>query len=126
MAGGPIENPMSERRDPLRYLNRTERRVMGWLVLRLFATDNLRFERALEKSGEEATARMACVNALRLYAVVLFVFGSVAKLAAVEPLAYGLYALAGAAMAWSFWCLFTVVGPERKYRQAIRLERTPV
>lgn len=117
---------MSERRDPLGYLNPIERRVMGRLVQRLFATGNPRFERALEKSGEKATARMACVNALRLYAVALFVLGSVAKLAAVEPLAYGFYGLAGAAMAWSLWCLFTVVGPEREHRQAMRLERTPV
>ena len=117
---------MSERRDPLRYLNRLERRVMGWLVVKLFATGNPRFERALEKSGEKATTRMACVNALRLYAVGLFVLGSLAKLMAVEPLAYGFYSLAGATMLWSFWCLFTVVGPEREYRQAMRLERTPV
>jgi len=117
---------MSEPRDPLRYLNRTERRVMGWLVMHLLATPNPRFERALEKSGEKATTRMACVNALRLYAVGLFVLGSCAKLASIEVLTYGLYGLAAAAMAWSFWCLFTVVGPEREFRQATRLERTPV
>lgn len=117
---------MSESRDPLGYLNPIERRAMGWLVVRLFATGNPRFERALEKSGEKATARMACVNALRLYAVGLFVVGSVAKLMAVEPLAYACYGLAGVAMLWSFWCLFTVVGPEREHRQAMRLERTAI
>jgi hypothetical protein len=117
---------MSERRDPLRYLNRFERRAMGWIVARLFATGNPRFERALEKSGEKATARMACVNGLRLYAVGLFVVGSLAKLFAVEALAYGFYGLAGGAMLWSFWCLFTVVGPEREYRRTSALGRTPV
>jgi len=117
---------MSERRDPLRYLNATERRLLGWMVVHLFATANPRFERALEKSGEQATTRMACVNALRLYAIGLFILGSIAKLAAVEALAYGFYGLAAAAMVWSFWCLFTVVGPEREFRRATRLERTTV
>jgi hypothetical protein len=117
---------MSERRDPLRYMNRIERRLLGWMVVHLFATDNPRFERALEKSGENATTRMACVNALRLYAIGLFVLGSVAKLAAVEALAYGFYGLATAAMVWSFWCLATVVRPEREFRRSSRLERTPV
>ena len=117
---------MSEDREPLRYLNRTEQRLLGWLVVHLFATANPRFERALEKSGEEATTRMACVNALRLYAIGLFVLGTIAKLAAVEVLAFGFYGVAGAAMLWSFWCLFTVVGPEREFRRAMRLERTVV
>lgn len=117
---------MSERRDPLRHLNRTERRLLGWLVVHLFATENPRFERALEKSGEKATTRMACVNALRLYAIGLFVLGTISKLASVVVLAYGFYGLATVAMAWSFWCLFTVVGPEREFRRASRLERTTV
>jgi hypothetical protein len=115
---------MSERRDPLRYLNRTERRLLGWLVVHLFATENPRFERALEKSGEQATTRMACVNALRLYAIGLFVLGTLAKIASVSVLAYGFYGIAAAAMAWSFWCLYTVVGPEREHRRAERLERS--
>jgi hypothetical protein len=121
-----MESLMSDSRDPLRYLNKTERRFLGWVVQHLFATDNPRFERALEKSGEKATARMACVNALRLYAIVLFVLGTVAKLASVAVLAYGFYGLAAAAMAWSFWCLYTVVGPEREFRRASGLERTIV
>jgi hypothetical protein len=115
---------MSERRDPLRYMNRAERRLLGWLVVHLFATGNPRFDRALEKSGEEATTRMSCVNALRLYAIGLFLLGTMAKLAAVEVLAYGFYALATAAMVWSFWCLYTVVGPEREFRRSARPERT--
>lgn len=117
---------MSDSRDPLRYLNDIERRLLGWTVVHLFATGNPRFERALEKSGEEATARMACVNALRLYAIALFILGTMAKLASVGVLADGFYGLAAAAMAWSFWCLYTVVGPEREYRRATGLERSTV
>jgi hypothetical protein len=114
---------MGETRDPLRYLNRTERRLLGWMVVHLFATGNPRFERALEKSGEEATSRMACVNALRLYAIGLFLAGTIAKLGGVSSLAYGFYAFAAVAMIWSFWCLFTVVGPEREFRRASGLGR---
>ena len=99
--GSPIEPPMSDGREPLRYLNRIERRLLGWTVVHLFATGNPRFERALEKSGEKATARMTCVNALRLYAIGLFLLGTMAKIEAVQPLAYGFYALAAAAMVWS-------------------------
>jgi hypothetical protein len=114
---------MSESREPLRYLNGIERKLLGWMVVHLWATGNPRFERALEKSGEQATSRMACVNALRLYAIGLFLAGTLARIAAVTPLAYGFYGLAAAAMAWSFWCLFTVVAPEREHRRATRLDR---
>jgi hypothetical protein len=114
---------MSDGRDPLRYLNTVERRLLGWTVVHLYASGNPRFERALAKSGEQATARMTCVNALRLYAIGLFLAGTVAKVASAGGLADGCYGLAAAAMAWSFWCLYTVVGPEREFRRAARLDR---
>jgi hypothetical protein len=103
---------------PLPYLNTPERVLLGPLVRRLFATGNPRFQRALENDGEEATARMACVNALRIYAILLFVAAIAARVAGVEPLALALYAVAAAAMVWSFWCLYTVMGPEREHRRA--------
>ena len=109
---------MTDERSPLPYLNGLERRLLGPLVVRLFRTRNPRFQRALEQSGTEATARMACVNALRLYAIVLFVLGAVGSLAGVAALAYVFYVLAGACMAWSFWCLYTVVAPERDFRRS--------
>ncbi len=108
---------MTEDRDPLPYLNDAERRLLGPVVVRLFRTSNPRFERALQSSGLEATARMACVNALRLYAIVLFALGVLCRLGGVTPLAYVSYALAAGAMAWSFWCLYTVVAPERDFRR---------
>jgi uncharacterized membrane protein YuzA (DUF378 family) len=60
---------------------------------------------------------MACVNALRFYAIALFVVGVVAKLAGVGVLALLCYAIAGLSMAWSFWCLYKVVGPEREFKR---------
>ncbi len=107
-------------REPLSFLNEAERRVLGPLVRRLCATGNARFQRALETTGVEATVRMACVNALRLYAVALFMLGLVVKVAGLTPLAYPCFALAAAAMGWSFWCLYTVVGPEREFKRAHR------
>ena len=109
---------MSHERSPLPYLNATERRVLGPVVLRLYATDSPRFERAFEETGPEASARMACVNALRIYAVCLFVLGVLARVAAVPLLALALYGLAAAAMAWSFWCLYTVAGAEREFKRS--------
>ena len=113
-------------RSPLGYLNRAEQAALGWLVCRLFATANPRFQRALAESGPQATARMACVNALRLYAIVLFVLGSIVKIAHITTVATGLYLLAGACMAWSFWCLYTVVGPERAYKQGTSAEHQAI
>jgi hypothetical protein len=103
---------------PLQYLNAPERRVLGRLVARTFASDSRRFSRALEKNGPEATARMACVNALRGYAVTFFLLGLVGELAHSRLLTYPLMALAFGCMVWSFWCLYTMVGPERAYRRA--------
>jgi hypothetical protein len=108
---------VSDEHSPLSYLSPAERRLLGPLVGRLCATDNPRFERAVETTGAKATVRMACVNALRLYAIVLFVLGLLGRLAHVAPIAYVFFALAAACMAWSFWCLYTVVGPEREFKR---------
>ena len=102
---------------PFAYLNEPERRLLGPLVSRLCATDNPRFQRALAENGPEATARMACVNALRIYAIALFAVGVLARIAGVTPLALALYGLAAVTMAWSFWCLYTVVAPEREFKR---------
>jgi hypothetical protein len=108
---------VNDEQNPLPYLNEPERIALGGLVRRLYSTANPRFQKALESTGPRATARMACVNALRLYAVALFVLGSVARLARVSPAADLLYGLAGASMAWSLWCLYTVVDSEREYKR---------
>lgn len=117
---------MDGERDPLRYLNNAEQKLLGRVVRRLWATDNPRFQRALEETGAQATARMACVNALRLYAIGLFLLGTALKLAHATAPATAVYVLAAACMAWSFWCLYTVVGPERAHRAGTAAEHTPV
>jgi hypothetical protein len=99
-------------------MNGPERRVLGPVAMRLQRPGNPRFERALEETGPEATARMACVNALRIYAVFLFVLGVVARTAGVQALALALYGIAAVAMAWSFWCLFTVARAEREHKRS--------
>ena len=109
---------MSDGHSPWAYLSATERRVLGPVVARLQRVGNPRFERSLEENGPEATARMACVNALRVYAVCLFVLGVLARTAGVRMLALAFYAVAVVAMAWSFWCLYTVVGPERAHKRS--------
>jgi fatty acid desaturase len=108
---------VSDEPNPLPYLNKPERVLLGPLVRRLFATGNPRFQKALETTGAEATARMACVNALRIYAILLFVLGVAARLAGVTPLALLFYGVAVVAMVWSFWCLYTVAGPEREFKR---------
>jgi hypothetical protein len=109
---------VSEDLEPLSYLNPVERRLIGLLVRHLCSTANPRFSRAVERTGPEATVRMACVNALRIYAIGLFVAGTLARFAGVWPLGYALLVLAAAAMVWSFWCLYTVARPEREFKRA--------
>lgn len=99
------------------HLNAPERRVLGALVRLLCADGNPRLARAIEATGAEATVRMACVNALRIYAIVLFALGTVGRIAGVAALADAMFVLACAAMAWSFWCLYTVVRPEREHKR---------
>lgn len=109
---------MDEESELLSHLNATERRLLGPLVGRLLRAGSPGLRRALEQSGPRATARMACVNATRLYALALFVLGCLAELGRLPVLAYGLLGLAAAFMAWSFWCLYTVVGPEREFKRS--------
>ena len=116
-AGAADTSAVSDERTCLSYLNTPERRALGLVVSRLCRTSNPRFQRALEANGAEATARMACVNALRIYAIVLFALGATGRLLAVAALADACFALALVCMAWSFWCLYTVLGPEREHRR---------
>lgn len=108
---------MSELSAPLRYLNPTERRLLGWVVARLYDPHSTRLQRAIERSGERATVRMACVNALRLYAVASMLAGMALQVARLQSVSLVFYGLAGASMAWSFWCLATTVGPEREHKR---------
>ncbi len=110
---------MSEDLSPSSYLSAPERKLLGPVVQRLCTTGNARFQRALEESGPEATARMACVNALRIYAIGLFALGVIARVGGVPALALVFYAFAVGAMVWSFWCLYTVVGPEREFKREL-------
>ena len=116
---------MSEDLEPLAYLNPAERKLIGPLVRRLCSTANPRVRRAVETTGPKATVRMACVNAFRIYAIALFAGGVLARIAGVAPLGYLLLALAAAAMAWSFWCLYTVIGPEREFKRALAAASRP-
>jgi hypothetical protein len=109
---------VSDGDSPMPYLSTPERRILGPVVARLARPGSSRFERSVEENGSAATARMACVNALRIYAVCLFVLGVLARTAGVRVLALALYGVAVVAMAWSFWCLYTVVGPEREHRRS--------
>lgn len=102
------------------HLSPIERRLLGPLVRRLLGSASPGLARSLQRTGPRATARMACVNATRLYALGLFALGALAEIARLLPLAYALLGLAGACMAWSFWCLYTVVGPEREFRRSHR------
>jgi len=110
---------VSEDLSPSSYLNASERKLLGPVVQRLCATGNARFQRALEESGPKATARMACVNALRIYAIGLFALGVIARFGGVPAVALAFYVLAVGAMGWSFWCLYTVVGPEREFKRGL-------
>jgi hypothetical protein len=109
---------VADEETPLAYLNEPERRLLGPVVTRLNRPGSPRYQRALEENGAEATARMGCVNALRIYAVVLFVLGVLARVAGAQAPALVFYGVAVAAMAWSFWCLYTVVGPERAHKRS--------
>lgn len=102
---------------PLQHLNGVEHRLLGWMVLRMFASDSPRFARALSDTGPVATARMACVNTLRTYAICLFVLGLVGELVRSRALTYPSMALAALCVLWSCWCLYTVVGPERAHKR---------
>jgi hypothetical protein len=102
---------------PLQHLSRLERRLLGWAVLRTFASQSPRFRRALEENGPVATVRMACVNTLRLYGIGVFLLGLACELARTRSLAYAFMALAALCVLWSCWCLLTAIGPERAYKR---------
>ena len=105
------------------YLNRVEQRLLGWLVRILLSDGNARLQRARAESGDEATARIACVNALRVYAFALFVLGCCLRLVSLTVLADVFYVLATLTIGWSLWALYTAYMAEREFKRAQDADR---
>lgn len=104
--------------DPLQYLNRVERLLVGWLVARQFETNVPRFAKWVESSGPHATARTACARSLAMYIWLLVFPGVIFETAGLADVAYFLYALAGVCAVWIFVCIISALKPQREYRRA--------
>jgi hypothetical protein len=103
--------------DPLQYLNRVERALFGWMVVRMFVTNTSRFAKWVKDSGPEAVAHTACGRVLLLYGfgfMVLAIFGQIVR---VDVIAYVFYGLVGVCAVWAFVCLLLALGPQREFRR---------
>jgi hypothetical protein len=103
--------------DPLQYLNHIERLFLGWSVVRQFRTNVPRFARGMQSSGPEAMAHIACSNALRLYAIALWLPAITGQLAKIDQVAYVFYGLVGVCVAWGVVCLLQSLKPGREYKR---------
>lgn len=106
--------------DPLTYLNRAEKVLVGWSVRRQFATNGPRIARLVERSGSHAAARIACSQTFNFYIVVLGFSGVLLGVLGIRGLAYALYSLAAVCLIWSIACAVSSLGPQRRYRRDLR------
>lgn len=103
--------------DPLQYLNRVEKRLVGWSVTRQFATNVPRFARIVQKSGPHAAARIACARAFQLYAIAFALPGVIFNAFEITEISYLFLILTGLCLVGGVACLITSLGPQRRYRR---------
>jgi hypothetical protein len=103
--------------DPLGYLNRVERFLVGWSVVRLFETNRPRTAKWLQRSGPHAVARVAASQTFGMYIWLGVLPGVAFEVAGLPQVATVLYALAGVSAVWAGACVISAIRPERAYRR---------
>jgi hypothetical protein len=98
--------------DPLRYLNRIERLVVGPAVSRICAPDNPRIEKWVLNIGPRATARTVCGQALAVYPVCFLVFGLI-----FSSISGILLPLAMISSVWSFVVVLRASRLQKEFRR---------
>jgi uncharacterized membrane protein YuzA (DUF378 family) len=104
--------------DPLKYLNRVERLLVGWFVVRQFRTNIPRFAKWVHNSGPHATACCACGQVFALYIWAFVLPGVVFGIAGLSGIAAVCYILAGICALWAFACVISAIKPQREYKRA--------
>jgi hypothetical protein len=104
--------------DPLQYLSRVERLLVGWSVVRQFQTNTPRFEKRVRSSGPHAAAYMSAGQTFSMYvwacALPAIIFGIVG----LPEVASVLYVLAGVCFLWGLGRALSGLKPQREYRRA--------
>jgi hypothetical protein len=101
---------------PLDYLNRVERMICGWYVARVFATNTRTTAKRLSQSGPEATALLACVQVLQLYAAGPIVLGIVGVVARDPAILYACVAVGICCAAAGIALLPSMSRAEKRYK----------
>jgi hypothetical protein len=103
--------------DPLQYLNRVERFLVGWIVVRAFARNSPRFAKWVQSSGPHAAARSACAQAFVLYIWGFGIPAVILNTAGLFVISDLLLLLAGACLIASIACVISGFKPQREYRR---------
>lgn len=107
--------------DPLQYLNRVERLLVGWSVSRQFETNVPRFAKWVQKSGPHAAARIACAQAFQLYAIAFSLPGVIFNAFEITEVSYPLLILTGVCLMCDVACIITSLRPQQEYRRAHKI-----
>jgi hypothetical protein len=110
--------------DPLQYLNRVERVLVGWSARRLFETNVPRTARWIRSSGPHAVARVSCAQTFALYIWVFVLPGVVFDAVGLSAVATVLFTLGGVCGVWAFACAISGIKPQREYRSDHRVRDT--
>jgi uncharacterized membrane protein YuzA (DUF378 family) len=108
---------LQENLDPLQYLNRVERLLLGWMVVRQFRVRYGRFPKWLRSSGPEAVARTSCARVLTLYIWVTGMSAAIFHIAEINVIANILYVLTGVCAVWAVACILSSLEPQREFRR---------
>lgn len=104
--------------DPLKYLNRVERLLVGWSVARQFQTNTPRFEKRVRSSGPHAAAYMSASQTFSMYVWAFALPGIIFGIAGLPGIAAVFYVLAGVCFVWGLGRALSGLKPQREYRRA--------
>jgi hypothetical protein len=104
--------------DPLRYLNRIERPLVGWSVTRMFETNAPRFARGVKRSGPHAMARISCAQTFTMYIWLFALPGVSFAVVGLGAIADGFYIAAGICGVWAAACVISALKPQREYKRS--------
>ena len=106
--------------DPLQYLNRVERLLVGWSVVRQFRTNSPRFAKWVQGSGASAAARFSAGQTFSMYIWLWGLPGVLFGIAGLPKVAAVLYVAAGVCFGSSLICATCGLRSQRDFRRSKR------
>jgi hypothetical protein len=105
-------------RHPLEYLNRIDRLLVGWSVMRSFQTNAPRFAKWVRDYGPEAAAQTSSAQTFIMYGWLVFLAGFILKVSGAGLAGVIAYVFTGVCIIWTALHIPLILRSQRRYRRS--------